>query len=354
MLSVKLFLKISLRPQVAVSVMLNDDMRRCVMFRSHCMIFLTLAFLSFPLANAQDSEEFDEPLSKKQAEKTVKSAEDALKDAKRAQSRGDTPRMDRALEGYSYHMDNLERGLHDGNVLHDEHKDVALIVAEATSKHMSTLEELRAKVPDQGKAGIDRAYAVSQQGHDTALENLSRNDEPLSKKQAKKTVKLAEDALKDAKRAQSRDDTPRMGRELERYSSHMNKLESGLHDGSVLHDEHEDVALIVAEATSKHMSTLEELRGKVPPQGKAGIDRAFEVSQRGHDTALENLSKDRRDEVTQRHERQHRPSSTGQSSGSDGSLRGSPPGAGPGTVGGPGRGGSPGGGGSQGGNRGRR
>ena len=207
------------------------------MFRSHFMIFLSLAFLSFPLAIAQDSEEFDEPLSKKQAEKTVKSAEDALKDAKRAQSRGDTPRMDRALEGYSYHMDNLERGLH---------------------------------------------------------------------------------------------------------------------DGSVLHDEHEDVALIVAEATSKHMSTLEELKGKVPPQGQAGIDRALEASHRGHDTALENLSKDRREELTQRHERQRASSSRATSSRSDDSLRRSGPSTGPGTVGGPGRGGSPQRGGSQGGNRGRR
>jgi len=179
-------------------------------------------------------------------------------------------------------------------------------------------------------------------------------DEPLSKKQAERTVKLAEDALKDANRAQSRGDNPGMERALERYSSHMNKLESGLHDRNVLHDEHEDVAEVVAEATSKHMSTLKDLYEKVPPQGQAGIDRAYEVSQRGYTTALANLSEKRRDEVTQRHERQHRPSSTRHSSGSDDSLRGPSPGAGPGTVGGPGRGGSPQRGGSQGGNRSRR
>ena len=198
------------------------------MFRSHFMILLTLAFLSFPLAVAQDSEEFDEPLSKKQAEKTVKLAEDTLKDANRAQGRGDNPGMERGLEG---------------------------------------------------------------------------------------------------------------------YSSHMNKLESGLHDRNVLHGEHEDVAEVVAEATSKHMITLEELRGKV---------RALQASHRGYDTALENLSKDRREELTQRHERQRASSSRATSSRSDDSLRRSGPGTGPGTVGGPGRGGSPQRGGSQGGNRGRR
>ena len=179
-------------------------------------------------------------------------------------------------------------------------------------------------------------------------------DEPLSKKQAEKTVKLAEDALKDAKRAQSRGDNPGMERGLEGYSRHMNKLERGLHDRNVLHDEHEDVAEVVAEATSKHMSTLKDLYEKIPPQGQAGIDRAYEVSQRGYDTALENLSKDRREELTQRHERQRASSSRATSSRSDDSLRRSGPSTGPGTVGGPGRGGNPRGGGSQGGNRGPR
>ncbi len=113
----------------------------------------------------------------------------------------------------------------------------------------------------------------------------------------------------------------------------------------------------VAEATYKHTTTLEELYNneRVPERGKEGIKHALDVSQRGYDTALENLGKDRRDEVTQRHERQHRPSSsTGHASGSDDSLSRSSPGAGPGTVDGPSRGGSPRGGGSQGGNRGRR
>ncbi len=184
-------------------------------------------------------------------------------------------------------------------------------------------------------------------------------DEPLSKKQAEKTVKLAEDALKDAQRAQGRGDHPGMERALEGYSRHMNKLEHGLNDGNVLHEEHEDVAAIVAEATSKHMSTLTDLYDKVPHQGQAGIDRALEASHRGHDTALENLSEKRREELTQRHERQRASSSRATSSRSDDSLHRSGPGAGPGTVGGPARGGTPRGGGSQGGgsqggNRGRR
>jgi hypothetical protein len=338
---------------VAVSVISNDKMRRCVMFRSHFMILLTLTFLGFPFAMAQDSEEFDGPLSEKQAKKTVKSAEEALKKAKRAQGREDHPGMERRLEDYSYHMNNLQRGLNDGNVLPDEREDVAKIVYEATYKHTTTLEELyyNEKIPEQGKEGIQHALDVSQRGHDMALENLSRN-ELLTKKQAKKTLKFAEDALKNAKRAQGREDHSRMEGALEDYTHHMRNLEMRLHEGNILHDEREDVAGVVAEATYKHTNTLRELHenDEIPEQGKEGIKHALDASQRGYDKALENLTKQRQEEVTSRHDRQRGPNSTGQSSGSDHSMGRSSPGAGPGA----GRGaGSPGGG-SQGGNRGRR
>ncbi|MDA2930469.1 DUF5667 domain-containing protein [Acidobacteria bacterium AH-259-O06] len=144
------------------------------MFRFYLTILLTAAFLSFPLAMAQDSEEFDEPLSKKEAKQTVKLADEALEDAERAQRRGDTPGMERALENYSRHMNKLERGLHEGKVRQDEREDVAEIVAQATYKHTEVLEGLYDKVPEQAHKGINRAYEASQRGHDTAFENLTK------------------------------------------------------------------------------------------------------------------------------------------------------------------------------------
>ena len=91
------------------------------MVRSHFKILLAVAFLSLPLTSAQDSDEFDEPLSKKEAGQTLKLAEDALENAERAQRRDDIPGMEHALENYSRHMNKLEREIHEGNVLHDEH-----------------------------------------------------------------------------------------------------------------------------------------------------------------------------------------------------------------------------------------
>jgi hypothetical protein len=150
-----------------------NEKRRSEMLRSHFMIVFAMTFLSLQLVNAQVSAAFDKPLSKGEAKETVKRAEDALEDAELAQSRGDTIRMEHALERYSNHINRLERELQEGNVFHDEHEGVAEILAQATSKHMDTLEELKGKVPSQAQEGINRAYAASQSGYDTALENLS-------------------------------------------------------------------------------------------------------------------------------------------------------------------------------------
>ena len=182
--------------------------------------------------------------------------------------------------------------------------------------------------------------------HLASAQDSEEFDEPLSRKEAGQTLKLADEALENAERAQRRDDTPGMEHALENYSRHMNKLERTIHGGNVLQDDHGDVAQMVFDATDKHRLVLEELHGKVSDQGwDNGISKhALEASIKGHETALENLSKERREELTQRHEMQRRPSST--TSPSNDSLHGSRPSTGPGTahgpatVGGPGRGGS--------------
>jgi len=122
------------------------------MFRFYFTILFAAAFLSLHPASAQDSEEFDEPLSKKEAEQTLKLADEALENAERAQSRGDTPGMERALENYTGHTNKLERTIHGGNVRQDEREDVAVMFFHATDKHTDVLNGLLSedKFPDEG------------------------------------------------------------------------------------------------------------------------------------------------------------------------------------------------------------
>ncbi len=187
--------------------------------------------------------------------------------------------------------------------------------------------------------------------HPASAQDWEEFDEPLSKKEAEQTLKLADEALENAERAQRRSDTPGMERGLKNYSRHINKLERTIHGGNVRQDEREDVAEMFYDATDKHMSVLGGLYDKVSSQGwDNGIyKKALTASERGHATALENLTKERQQELAQRHEAQQGPSSGASSSRSDDSLRGSRPSTGPGTAGGPSRGGS-----QRGGGRGRR
>ncbi len=178
--------------------------------------------------------------------------------------------------------------------------------------------------------------------HLASAQDSDEFDEPLSKKEAEQTLKLADEALENAERAQRGGDSPGMERGLKNYSRHINKLERTIHGGNVRQDEREDVAEMFYDATDKHMSVLGGLYDKVSSQGwDNGISKhALEASIKGRDTAFENLTKERQQELAQRHEAQHGPSSGASSSRSDDSLRGSRPSTGPGTAGGPSRGGS--------------
>lgn len=53
---------------------------------------------------------------------------------------------------------------------------------------------------------------------------------------------------------------------------------------------------VISQATSKHIEVLNRVLGKVPKQAKSAIRHAIEVSQRGHQKAMENLSKHRKNQ----------------------------------------------------------
>ncbi len=55
---------------------------------------------------------------------------------------------------------------------------------------------------------------------------------------------------------------------------------------------------IINKATSKHLVVLNRVLAKVPEQAKKAIRHAIEVSQRGHQKALQNLSKSKKNKNT--------------------------------------------------------
>ncbi len=68
-----------------------------------------------------------------------------------------------------------------------------------------------------------------------------------------------------------------------------------------------DVYETVAEATSKHTAVLQGLLEKVPEQAKDAIEHAIEVSQRGHDRALEALERKGPPEEKGKYQKKYQP-----------------------------------------------
>jgi hypothetical protein len=62
----------------------------------------------------------------------------------------------------------------------------------------------------------------------------------------------------------------------------------------------DEVFAKVSEVTLKHLSVLADVYGRVPEQAKPAIEQALQVSVKGHEKALEAVSRQKREEVIQK------------------------------------------------------
>ncbi|MFQ5816794.1 MAG: hypothetical protein ACE5H2_02410 [Terriglobia bacterium] len=121
-------------------------------------------------------------------------------------------------------------------------------------------------------------------------------DLPLTEKATKKVIKAQDKLLKAAQKAQKRGDTAAVEQNVEDYAASARQLQESLASGQVADDDVPDVVERVDKATLKHVSVLEGLSTKFScgtPDAQAachGIERALEVSQRGHEAATAALT----------------------------------------------------------------
>ncbi|MBM3143128.1 MAG: hypothetical protein FJ005_08860 [Chloroflexi bacterium] len=170
-------------------------------------------------------------------------------------------------------------------------KNVATVeelVAKATSRHLSILDEVYDKVPDKAKPAIERAREASMNGLGNALKalagenparameiNLAAMEERLNRVRAE----AREDNVEEAENAlQQFEEMARFGEEISRIAQGLGK----------------DVATVeelVARATTIHLEVLAEVREQVPAPAQAAIDRAMQESVKGYERAVEALER---------------------------------------------------------------
>ncbi len=98
-----------------------------------------------------------------------------VKQAERAQKRGDNATVGRSVDQFSANMGTINNAIEHGQVEQSEAISVFDRVNNNTSRHISKLEDLLGTVPEEAQAGIQRALDNSVRGRDMATQALQRS-----------------------------------------------------------------------------------------------------------------------------------------------------------------------------------
>lgn len=228
----------------------------------------------------------DNPL--RAAEINVATIENRLNRARAVAEGNDIKEVENALR---QHEEMARFGEEISRIAQGLGKDAATVeelVAQATSGHLSILDEVKAKVPGQAKPAIERAQeasinrlgnalkALAQENPARAMEiNLAAMEARLNRVRAgadEGDVEEAGDALKQF------EDMARFGEEISQIAQGLGKDETTVEE-------------LVAKATTIHLEVLAKVREQVPEPAKAAVDRAMQESERGYERATEALEK---------------------------------------------------------------
>lgn len=98
-----------------------------------------------------------------------------VKQAERAQKRGDNATAGRSVDQFTVNMGTINNAIEQGHVEQSDAISVFDQVNNNTSRHISKLEDLLGTVPEEAQAGIQRALDNSVRGRDMATQALQRS-----------------------------------------------------------------------------------------------------------------------------------------------------------------------------------
>lgn len=167
-------------------------------------------------------------------------------------------------------------------------KDVSTKVAEATSKHLSVLEGVLDKVPEQAKEAIERAMTVSMNGHNRALATLAKEN---PNKATEINLETMMGRLKRAKKMAEEGNTEKAEEAIENFEK-LNTLGQEISQiAQGLGKDTTTVEQLVGKATFHHLEVLAQVYEKVPDSAKPGIEKAMTNSVKGHEQIVDSLKK---------------------------------------------------------------
>ena len=220
---------------------------------------------------------------KKRAEKAIKLANEKADEARKNALKGNSAEAENAAKGLETALNHAWSNIEQAEGQGADMTDTIAKVSEATAKHSDKLSEVLERVPEQAKPHIEHAMEVSQRGHDHALDALEKAATQQSdpRRRASRLLDVADGRAIQVREATARgnsEDARRAAQGYERsLAGALNAVDAGQQQGQDM----ETVMNRVAEATTRHQGTLQEVKGRVPQEAQAAIDRAMEVSRNG-------------------------------------------------------------------------
>lgn len=146
------------------------------------------------------------------------------------------------------------------------------------------------ELPDPGVTPDSMLY-----GLDRAFERISLALTFDRAAKAEKRLQIASERISELKAMVDKGKPEFVEKLKEDYEEELNEAESDMEAARALGKNVTLLAEHVANATSKHIAVLERVLDKVPDQAKSAILHAINVSQRGHQRAVENILKEKGD-----------------------------------------------------------
>jgi hypothetical protein len=216
----------------------------------------------------------------KKAERYIKLATERVVEAKAVIDKGKTKAAQTAIERYQEQLGKALARAEKAQMKGLSVSEITETVAKATAKHLSVLEEVLERVPEQAKPAILRAREVSVTGQAKALENLAKE---RPERAATLNLQAIRDRLERAKKEAAELDEEGIGRVLADFNTLRTSFEKmGKEKKAVL-------ASLVSENIIEQIEDLDELKDEAENLSPKIVERIKEIKKAAMDGQIEVL-----------------------------------------------------------------
>ncbi len=218
-------------------------------------------------------------------ERALKLAERRLAEAEAMANKEKSEFVDGLSEEYEEEINKANEIASLAKEASDKEK-LAELVSMATSQHLTILDEVQERVPEQAKEKIAAARERSIKGNQEALKSLAREN---PEKAAEISIEAAESRINKAQESADEGDEEEVAEAIEEYEEYARFGEEIATIAEQVGKDSSKVNELVATATSLHITVLQDVLEKVPEQARASIQRAIQNSRMSRDSAVNAL-----------------------------------------------------------------